>query len=227
MYRGWEREFPVDWEVCFIDAPGRGRLLGRPLINRYDRLVDFFLDELKLPMDRPFAFFGHSMGALIAYELTRRLVKEERPLPVWIGVSSCAAREDTVRPSHGRDKWSDDELRGWLRSVGGTPNRVLDTAFLWRIFGPVLRNDFALVDTWSLNPEATMLPVPLSAFGGTDDKLVGLVKLAAWSKQTRRFSGPHMYIGDHFYLQQHSRAIARCIVQVIRHRDLEVQAPSR
>ncbi|MER6030913.1 thioesterase domain-containing protein [Streptomyces sp. NPDC001851] len=216
LYLGWEREFPADWELCLVDAPGRGRLLGRPLIGTCDRLVDYFLGELEPWMDRPFAFFGHSMGALVAYELTRRLVEEERPLPLWAGLSSRGApRERAATASRGRHEWTDAELRDWLRSVGGTPDKVLDSARLWKAFGPVFRNDFALVDTWRPVPDSEPLPVPLAAFGGTEDDLVERARLAAWAGHTQRFSGPHLHSGGHFYLQRHRRAIARRITEAV------------
>ncbi|MDI3408212.1 thioesterase II family protein [Streptomyces cavernicola] len=211
LYRGWERAFPADWELCLVDAPGRGRLLGRPLIGTCDQLVDFFRAELEPWTDRPFAFFGHSMGALVAYELTRRLVREGRPLPSWIGLSACGA-PGTARSSRDRHAWTDGQLRDWLGSVGGTPAKVLDDERLWRLFGPIFRNDFALVDTWRPDPGTTPLPVPLSAFGGTEDELVGRARLAAWAAHSQEFRGLHMMSGGHFYLRHHGRSIARHII---------------
>ncbi len=214
LYRDWESQYPADWELCLLDAPGRGRLPGEPLIGTSARLVNFFLGELERWTDRPFAFFGHSMGALIAYELTRRLAEQGRRAPVWIGLSSCGAPSAWTGRTRGRHQLTDAELRDWLRSVGGTPDGVLDDPGLWRVFGPVFRNDFALVDTWCPAP-AARLPVPVSAFGGTEDAVVGRERLAAWAGHTRRFHGPHMYSGGHFYLRDHHRSIARRVIEAV------------
>ncbi|WP_345640198.1 thioesterase II family protein [Streptomyces tremellae] len=216
LYRGWESDFPPDWELCLLDAPGRGRLLGEPLIATSAGLVDFFLKELEQWTDRPFAFFGHSMGALIAYELTCRLVAEERPAPLWAGLSSCGApRAPRAGSGPRRHEFTDVKLREWLRAAGGTPDAVLDQPGMWRAFGPVFRNDFALVDTWRPALPALRLPVALSAFGGADDAVVGHDRLLAWDRYSRRFHGPHMYRGGHFYLRDHHRSVITRIVEAV------------
>lgn len=218
LYRGWEHEFPADWEVCLLDAPGRGRLSNTPLIDDSDALAAFFARELLPWTDRPFAFFGHSMGSLVAYELTRQLAAEGRPLPVWLGVSACGAAPrpagDTRTPS-ARHLLTDSELRDWLRSVGGTPDVVLDEDALWCHFGPTFRNDFALVDTWRPAADAEPLRVPVSAFGGDDDSVVGRERLAAWAGRTEHFLGLNMFDGGHFYLSEHRRSVARRITAAV------------
>ncbi|WMX48576.1 thioesterase II family protein [Streptomyces roseicoloratus] len=217
LYRDWEHEFPADWEVCVLDAPGRGRLSGAPLIDDSDELVAFFADELLPWTDRPFAFFGHSMGALVAYELTRRLTAEGRPLPVWTGLSACGAPQADRDPGKPRARHllTDRELRDWLRSVGGTPDALLDEDVAWRYFGPVFRSDFALVDTWRPELDAEPLRTAVSAFGGSGDPVVGRDRLAAWAARTERFLGLNMFDGGHFYLADHRRALTRRITAAV------------
>ncbi|MEU9042864.1 MULTISPECIES: thioesterase domain-containing protein [unclassified Kitasatospora] len=214
LYQGWESAFPADWEVCLLDAPGHGHLRGDPLIDTGDGLVDFFLHQLEPWTDRPYAFFGHSMGALVAYELTRRLANAGQHPPVWTGLSSCAApspAEQTQAPHPSTQA----QLRDWLRSTGGTPAEILDTPCLWRLFEPVLRNDIALVNTWRPAPDTTPLPVAVSAFGGTQDTVVRKERLAAWAAHTQRFHGPHLYHGGHFYLHTHAHSVAGRIIEAV------------
>ncbi|WP_263163940.1 thioesterase II family protein [Streptomyces sp. SCSIO ZS0520] len=215
LYRGWEAHFPADWELCLLDAPGRGSLLGEPPLDSGARLVDFFHTQLTAWTDRPYALFGHSMGALIAYELTRRLVREGRRPPLWTGLSSCGAPTPRSPRTPGRHEFTDPQLRDWLRTLGATPDEVLDDPWLWQTFAPVFRSDFALVDTWHTAPETAPLPVALSAFGGTEDTLVPRARLAAWARHTRRLHGPHMYSGGHFYLRRHHRSLARRITEAV------------
>ncbi|MFJ6749515.1 MULTISPECIES: thioesterase II family protein [unclassified Streptomyces] len=215
LYKDWEHAFPADWEVCLLDAPGRGRSHGIPLIGNSDELVAYFAGEIQRWTDRPFAFFGHSMGALVAYELTRHLAEEGRPLPVWLGLSACGAPQAAGGERRARHLLTDTELRNWLRSVGGTPDALLDEDGMWRFFGPTFRNDFALVDTWQPVVDAAPLPVPVSAFGGDDDPVVGPERLAAWSDRTERFLGLNLFGGGHFYLGHHQRAITRRITAAV------------
>ncbi|MGW2377499.1 thioesterase II family protein [Kitasatospora sp. NPDC001683] len=216
LYRGWEQLFPGDWELCLVDAPGRGRLSDRPALTDADELTDFLERELAPWLDRPYAFFGHSMGALVAYELAGRLARPGRRAPLWLGLSSCGAPST----GHGagpsaRHHLSDAELRDWLRAVGATPPAVLDDDLLWRVFAPTFRNDFALVDTWRPDLAAEPLPVALSAFGGGADLLVDRPRLAAWERHTRDYRGLHVYQGDHFYLADHRHLVSRQIVAAV------------
>lgn len=215
LYRGWAGEFPADWEICLLDAPGRGQLQALSLIDDCEELVEYFHDALTPWLDRPFAFFGHSMGGLIAYELTRRLVKEEGTAPNWLGVSAYGAPQDEAGADGIRHLLPDDELRDWLRNAGGSPPKLLDNVAIWHKFGPVFRSDFKLVDTWEPPRNAAPLPIPISVFGGHDDNLMGTDRLLAWSEHTNDFLGLDMYEGGHFYLTDHRRSIALSITNIL------------
>ncbi|GAA4947906.1 hypothetical protein GCM10023205_04880 [Yinghuangia aomiensis] len=216
LYRGWADHFPQDWELCLLEAPGRGRLQTLPLIDDCDRLVDHFHTAIAPLLDRPFGFFGHSMGALIAYQLTRRLHRQRAPLPDWLGVSAYGAPRGEAGADSRRHLMSDDELRGWLRNVGGSPPQLLDDDAVWRQFAPVFRNDFKLVDTWAPPPDPEPLPVPLSVFAGRCDQLIGEDRLLAWQTFTTHFGGLESYEGDHFYVMDQRRPLAAAITAAMR-----------
>jgi surfactin synthase thioesterase subunit len=207
LYRGWASHFPANWEVCLLDFPGRGQLRAMPLVDDCDELVTFFRKALLPWLDRPFAFFGHSMGSLIAYELTRCLVREGDPLPGRLDLSGWGAPGTRSESDGVRHLMDDDELRDWLRSVGGCPPELLGNDALWRQFAPVFRSDFKVVGTWTPPDEGEVLPVPISAHGGLDDALADSDRLLAWREHTSDFLGLHMYDGGHFYLTEHQRSI--------------------
>ncbi|MFF8902467.1 thioesterase domain-containing protein [Streptomyces lydicus] len=216
LYRGWAELFPQDWELCLLEAPGRGRLQSLPLIDDCDRLVDYFHTAIALLLDRPFGFFGHSMGSLIAYQLTRRLHHGGVPLPDWLGVSAYGAPGGEASADDRPHLMSDDELRGWLRDVGGSQPQLLDDDAVWRTFAPVFRNDFKLLDTWTPPCAPEPLPVPLSVFGGRRDKLIGEDRLLSWRPFTTHFRGLERYEGDHFYLMNHRWPLAAAITAAMR-----------
>ncbi|MFD3542277.1 thioesterase II family protein [Streptomyces sp. NPDC058662] len=216
LYRDWEKEFPPDWEVCLLTAPGRGRLRGSPPLGTVDELVAFFHEELGPWLDRPYAFFGHSMGAIVAQELTRLLARRGERGPLWLGLSSCGVPAPPAdRPSGGRHLLTDDGLRDWLRQVGGTPLELLDEPAVWRHFAPVFRSDFQLVDTWEPDPGAPPLAVPLTVFGGESDMVVTRHRLAAWAERAPHFRGLYLYGGGHFYLREHQRSLTRRITAAV------------
>ncbi|MGW2476996.1 thioesterase domain-containing protein [Streptomyces sp. NPDC001665] len=216
LYRGWAAHFPEDWELCLLEAPGRGALQALPLVDDCDQLVGYFHAAVAPLLDRPFGFFGHSMGALIAHQLTRRLHHEGGPLPDWLGVSAYGAPRDKTGTDHRPHRMSDDALRAWLRSCGGSPPQLLDNDDLWPTFAPVFRNDFKLVDTWTPPRAPEPLPVPLSVFGGRRDTLFGEDRLLSWQACTRHFRGLEMYDGGHFYLMNHPQPLTAAITAAMR-----------
>lgn len=216
LYRGWAEHFPQDWELCLIEAPGRGHLQAHPLIDACDRLVDYVHNAIAPLLDRPFALFGHSMGALIAYQLTRRLHDEGEPLPTWLGVSAYGAPRVEASTDDRPHLMSNDELRAWLRNVGGSTPQLLDNDAVWPTFAPVFRSDFKLLDTWAPRHDPQPLPIPLSVFGGRRDKLTGEDRLLSLQAFTTRFRGLAMYEGDHFYVMDHGQPLAAAITAATR-----------
>lgn len=216
LYRGWAEHFPEDWELCLLEAPGRGNLQALPLIDDCDRLADYFSAAIAPLLDRPFGFFGHSMGALIAYQLTRRLLRRGEPLPAWLGVSAYAAPQGEAGTDSRPHLMADDELRAWLRCSGGSPPQLLDNDDVWHRFAPVFRSDFKLVDTWTAPRSPEPLPVPLSVFAGVHDKLINEDRLLAWRAFTTHFRGLERFDGDHFYLTTHQQPLAAAITAAMR-----------
>ncbi|MFJ9213870.1 thioesterase II family protein [Streptomyces sp. NPDC102264] len=214
-YRDWPGRFPAGWEVCPVDAPGRGLLAERPGIGDAGRLVDHFRGELDAGLQGRYALFGHSMGGLVAYELTRRLLAEGRTPPLWLGLSA----RGTPRPGGEgtrRHLLDDTGLRRELAAMGGTPAAVLEDPELWELFGPAIRTDLRLVETWRPAPDPAPLPVPLSVFGGTGDTVTPPARLAGWAGRTEHFLGMHLFEGGHFYFQPDPAALTGQITQDIR-----------
>ncbi|MFJ9033478.1 thioesterase II family protein [Streptomyces sp. NPDC102274] len=224
-YRDWPGRFPAGWEVRPVDAPGRGLLAERPSIGDADRLVDHFRRELDAGLEGRYALFGHSMGGLVAYELTRRLLAEGRTPPVWLGLSA----RGTPRPGGDgtrRHLLRDTELRRELAAMGGTPAAALEDPELWRLFGPAIRADLRLVETWRPAPDPVPLPVPLSVFGGTGDTVAPPARLAGWADRAEHFLGMHLFEGGHFYFQPDPTALTGRITEDIR-RALALAASAR
>ncbi|NKI41865.1 thioesterase II family protein [Streptomyces physcomitrii] len=211
LYRGWAARFPADWEVCLPDYPGRAHRRAEPLLGDSAALVDDLRAQLADWWDRPFVLFGHSMGALLAYELTRRLLAEGDPLPRALHLSAFQPPSRFRPYEPPRHLLGEEELRDWLRATGACPPRLLDDAAVWARFGPLLRGDFAVVDGWRPDAGAPPLPVPLSVSGGLDDPLVDPGELSAWAEYTKDFRGTHLYPGGHFYLTEHRKSIVQTV----------------
>lgn len=205
LFRQWPDRFPPDWRVRALDAPGHGALLDSPPLADGEALLSYYLDLIAPEIAdarTPFAFFGHSMGSLVAYELTRRLLARGMATPVWLGVSAFGFPGTGDGPGPLLDPGlSDDALRRLLGSLGGTPPEVLADPHLWTVFAPAVRADLAVLRDLRAVPAGPPLPVALSAFAGADDEAAPPARVASWAGRTERFLGLRVLNGGHFYFQ--------------------------
>lgn len=197
VYRAWARGLDDVTEVVAVQPPGREARVHEPAHRGIEDLLDD-LEAAILPLlDRPFALFGHSMGALVAFELTRRLRRHDRPLPERLLLASFRAPQlpnPNIRIHH----LPDEVLKTVLRTEG-TPDEVLDNVDLMRALLPTLRADFELCDTYAFAPEAP-LPMPIAVFGGLSDVRVGRSDLEEWHSQAGAGFALKMFPGSHFFL---------------------------
>jgi medium-chain acyl-[acyl-carrier-protein] hydrolase len=149
-------------------------------------------------LDLPFAFYGHSLGGLIVFELARELRRNHDIQPVQLVVSGtrapqCAHRERAIHSLPGA------EFIAELRRLNGTPDGILENPELMEIMLPLLRADFALYEKYSYAVELP-LGCPIAAFGGWDDPRVEYSDLEAWGDQTTASFSLNMFRGGHFFL---------------------------
>ncbi|HEX2254453.1 MAG TPA: alpha/beta fold hydrolase [Thermoanaerobaculia bacterium] len=207
VYRTWARDLPQEIEVVPVQLPGReSRIRERPLTSM-DELVAALDEGLGPQLDRaepPFAFFGHSMGAIAAFELARRRRDAGRSEPVHLFASAHSAPQvpDPEPPIH---DLPNPRFRERLRELNGTPAEVLDHPELMDLVEPLLRADFRINETYEYHP-GEPLSAPLTIFGGAEDGEVPRERLAPWSEVTRGASTLRILPGDHFFLTGPARA---------------------
>jgi medium-chain acyl-[acyl-carrier-protein] hydrolase len=166
--------------------------------SRISPLVSALSQELLPWLDKPFAFFGHSMGALVSFELARLLQKKGGPQPLHLFVSGAAAphlppREIPIYALPER------EFIKALRSLNGTPKELLESEELMQLILPTLRADFAVCDTYTYKNGAA-LRCPITICGGTRDRKLSRSDLQAWRLETDASFHMQMFPGDHFFL---------------------------
>lgn len=197
------------FEVCAVRLPGRERRAAECPMELMGPLVQSLVEGL--PWDRPFAFFGHSLGALISFELARELRRRNWRQPKAIFASAAPAPQLPLRPP--RYQLPHDLFVHELRELGGTTEAVLLDKALMEHFMPVLRADFALVDTYKYAEEAP-LECPIVALGGRGDQEVSPKALAQWQSVAHKFT-LQLYPGDHFYVLDHWASILQLISNVL------------
>lgn len=210
-FRTWSDYLPASVEVCPIELPGRGtRLLETPFTD-LSSLVATLADALFPYLDRPFAFFGHSMGGLISFELTHALRRESNCHPDHLFISGRRAPQvpNWEDPIH---TLPEPEFFEELRRLNGSPEAVLNNAELMELLLPALRADFAVIETYHYVPEA-LLDCPITVFGGLQDREVSYDALEAWREQTTAPFSLHMLPGDHFFLQSAQSSLLNSLNQ--------------
>ncbi|MEM7114210.1 MAG: alpha/beta fold hydrolase [Chloroflexota bacterium] len=210
VYNAWARQLPDSLELCSIRLPGReSRLMERPFTH-IDALLPPLLAELQAHLDKPFAFFGHSMGALIAFELTRQMRQKRLPLPNKLLLSGFRApqRPPIREPIHHLPK---EAFLVGLQAYGGTPDAVLAHPELLELVLPALKADFELVETYQYRPERP-LNIPMTIFGSHKDTITPVAELEGWEAHTTAVFKQHLFSGDHFYLQTETAALLSTLI---------------
>jgi medium-chain acyl-[acyl-carrier-protein] hydrolase len=206
LFNAWPRGLPPHVEVVAVQPPGREGRLGETPYSDLARLVAAMVPELRPHMDRPFAFFGHSNGGLMAFEVARALRREGGPMPRHLFVGGRPAPQ--VERDENIHDLPHDEFIDALRRYAGTPEEVLQHAEIMELVMPLLRADFALGETYVYRQEPP-LDVPITAYGGEFDAEVPAEEIEAWREQTSAAFRCQMYPGDHFFINGHRGELLR------------------
>ncbi|MFN0222605.1 thioesterase II family protein [Paenibacillus sp. KR2-11] len=198
IYREWAKMLPQGVELCAIQLPGReSRLFDTPYTSIHP-LTDKLCEVIQPLLDVPYALFGHSMGALIAFEAARKLQAAGKP-PLHLFVSAQSAPHRRQVPEEPRHLLPDDRFIDKLRTMEYTPEEVLRNHELMQLLLPMLRADFGVCDTYAYTP-GEKLRCPVSAYGGLEDKGVGQELVAAWGECTEGLFTMRMVPGGHFFI---------------------------
>lgn len=202
-------------EVNIVQYPGREMRLKEPPCEEMSAMVTALEGELRgLLVERPFAFLGHSMGALVAYEMTRRLAANAGPLPAHVFLSG---RQAPQLPALNLpvDSMTD---AAFLEAVGrrynALPAELMANPEILALVLPSLRADFKLMARYQYRPD-TPLPVSLTLINGTDDPWVERASVEAWQVQTTRPITQHWLPGGHFYLPESVTTVRHTILAAL------------
>jgi len=215
IFRAWSSYLPEDIEVCPLYLPGRESRFKEPPFTRISPLVRVLAHVMHPYLDMPFAIFGHSMGALISFELVRYLRQAQMPEPTHLFVSAHRAPQlPDIHPS--LQHLSDEAFLEKLMQLGGTPQEILQQAEFMQLMLPTIRADFTLCENYAYADELPF-SYPITAFGGRQDTTVSEQELLAWREQTQSNFKLHMFPGDHFFLREHVRELAQTIGDALSH----------
>ncbi|HUA82009.1 MAG TPA: thioesterase domain-containing protein [Dyella sp.] len=202
LFSDWHRHITLTTEVWAAVLPGRETRFAEAPLDRMDELAGMLLQVM--PLDLPFAFFGHSLGAVVGFELAAQLRKRGLPEPAHLFVSACLAPQ-LCWQERSRATLSDAELLHALESFGGTPKELLAYPEYLEIVLAVLRADFNLIDSY-VAPD-NELRFPMTAYAGLDDPHVPPGQMMAWERWATPGFTCRSFVGDHFYLHAQRGAL--------------------
>jgi medium-chain acyl-[acyl-carrier-protein] hydrolase len=198
MFQNWPQSLPANVEVCAIQLPGRGMRLSEPPFTKVGPLIESLTPVLRPFLDKPFAFFGHSMGGVISFELARalRLNFGREPAALFIAGRQAPPLQDRTSC---RYDLPEPEFLEQLRDLNGTPPEILAQPELMRLLVPLLRADFEVCQTYVYEP-GPLPDCPMFVFGGLEDGEVSREELEGWRPYTTGAFSLRMLPGDHFFV---------------------------
>jgi surfactin synthase thioesterase subunit len=196
MYRKWPELIPPAVEPIAVQLPGRAERFCEPAFDQMAPLVEALVEVVTPLLDQPFACYGVSMGARVAWSFVHALRARAMPMPVqlFLACDPAPVHDDGGRPWEKRP----DGLEGYLRDLGGTPPEVLAEPELMRALLPTLRADFSVVATAGARP-VSPLDVPIRAFAGTEDPVAPPARMHGWRAETSARFALDPIPGGHFF----------------------------
>ncbi len=204
IYRDWHARMPAWLELVPLNLPGRGVRQRMAPLAEIDALIALLADDVRPWLERPFAIFGHSMGALLGLELAHALRREAGVSPAWLGVSACRAPSRREQELH----WltcPEPEFIEEIRSLNGMPDELLENRDFMELVMPMLRADFHLCGTYAPPLGRAPLDCPMLIVGGARDTELAEdpADLGAWADETtgpvrrREIDAGHFFINTH------------------------------
>lgn len=211
VFYGWSAVLPPAIEVCPMQLPGRENRLMDPPFAQLPPLVEAAGKALLPYLDKPFAFFGHSLGALVTFELARLLRRDHalRPVKLFVSGHSAPHIPDTEPPIHNLPQ---TEFLERIRGLNGMSEAVLENAELMELLVPILRADFSICETYAYR-DGTPLDCPISALGGLQDRHVSRADLEGWRQHTSASFSLRMFPGGHFYLNSQRALLLQTVAR--------------
>ncbi|MCR8843302.1 alpha/beta fold hydrolase [Paenibacillus sp. SC116] len=215
IYARWKKYIDAaKIELVPVELAGRGFRTGEPLCDDMDEVVEDVYHAVAGKVGSgPFAFFGYSMGCLVALELAHRILERTGHMPLHMCMAAKKAPHLPGR-SNPLHKLLPEQFEKEIIKLGGTPPELFQDTELVSLFVPMLRADLKAVETYQFQPKSNLLTCDFSVLGGSDDNIT-LEELNGWKQYTEGTCAAHLYEGGHFFLNDHSEALVQHLQQTI------------
>ncbi|CAM3417723.1 thioesterase II family protein [Parendozoicomonas haliclonae] len=213
IYRDWDSG-KEDMVFVPLSLPGRGSRFHEPLLTTIEDMVADLVHQMsqRLQEGESYSLFGHSMGAMLSYEIVRSAPSFQFPVPVHIFLSGC-------EPPHYQRKLflsdkDDDQIIALLTRLGSIPKVLQSETALLQMLLPILKTDYAMVESWS-GHYANTVSVPITTLAGDCDDVAIQDFIRKWSLYTTLNHSHYQYQGNHFFLEMNRGEIIKMIVDTL------------
>ncbi|MFJ1996506.1 alpha/beta fold hydrolase [Streptomyces sp. DASNCL29] len=214
IYRDWPPLIPGDIAHQTVQLPGRQDRLGEETFVEMVPLVEALCEALLAELDdRPYAFFGHCLGAQLAYRIAVELEARGERGPVLLGASGWAP-EGFLTVTLEQANMPEEELLAWIRSLGSVPKEIMDDPKALATVIPAMRADLAVVASYV--DDAARVPCPVATYSGRSDQLMQHGAMESWTPRTPSYLGNSEFQGDHFYINDNALAVVSDLVRHLR-----------
>lgn len=209
-FRPWAELLPADVELVAVQYPGRHDRLAEDCVTSMEAMADAVTAALEPVLDRPFALFGHSMGATVGYEVVLRLEAQQAP-PIRLFASGQGAPRAHRAPDPQLHLVDDAAMLAGVGALGGMYETLLADPDLAEFILPSLRGDLRLMETYVPAP-AQQVSVPVTACTGDADPGVSVAEAAEWERMTTAEFELRTYAGGHFFLMEQQEEVLGAIL---------------
>lgn len=210
IYEKWRKFLHPSIELICIEYAGRGNRFSEPLFDNLDKIVDDLSSIIENEIhETDYSIFGHSMGALVGYEIAHKIKEKSLPLPVHMFFSGKSAPHFSLRDKVIHNL-NDYEFKKELLKLEGTPKEVLENDDLMEIFLPILRSDFKAIEEYKHFEKENILDCNFTVLYGKEERMP-LNEIADWQKHTKKKCNFFKFSGGHFFIQEHSEDIVNII----------------
>ena len=201
-------------EVCPIQYPGHDTRAREPLIHTAEELAEAMLEGIiPLTEDLPYAVFGHSLGAIMAYETVKQIQEYELDLPKQLFLSAAGVK--FIQPPVPVSRQDDATLADTMLHFGGfDAEEVLHTEVFGEFYAKVIRNDFGIIENYEIDP-AFKLDVPIRVYSAEQDDNILIEDIRRWEEHTTQGISFRQYPGNHFYIKNKEREVCQDIKHIL------------
>ncbi|WP_340679284.1 thioesterase domain-containing protein [Paraglaciecola sp.] len=212
-YIAWASRLDSFIELIAVQLPGRANRFNEPAIADMDELIAAMFTPFQKITDKPYVFFGHSLGSRMAFSLMLACKKVGLPGPVHFFASGSKGPQHAPRANR-ISHLDDQQFIQALRTIGGTPKILLDNPEQMNLYLPLLRADFAISENFKLQ-SSIVFDCPLTVLGGAEDDEISKDELLSWQKHFTVFEALHILAGNHFFVNSAQEQIISILNQAL------------